>query len=296
MAEFLELAITGASFGAAFALLALSINVIYSSSNILNFAQGEFMMLGGMLGWALYSEAGLPYLAAFFLIALILGAVGATEYYLVARPLLRRRVALISIIIATLGFAIILRMGTALSMGRVERFVRPPLGEDPVYIFGAPIIPQSLLVLGVVLALLAVIAWLYLRTTLGLALRAAAFEPDGARLMGVNVSTVVAGTFAGGGALAGAAGFLVGPLSFASPWIGLEFAIQGFAAAIIGGLGSWAGAVIGGLILGIARALILFYVSPSWGVLFTFMLILLILYLRPTGMFGERQAGFRGTV
>lgn len=296
MAEFLELAITGASFGAAFALLGLSINVIYSSSNILNFAQGEFMMLGGMLGWLLYTHAGLPYLAAFFLIALIVAALGGVEYLLVVWPLMRRRVAIISIIIATLGFAIVVRMATALSMGRVERFVRPPLGQDPVYVFGAPVIPQSLLVLGVVVVLLLIIAWFYLRTTVGLAVRAAAFEPDGARLSGVPVSAVVAGTFAAGGALAGAAGFLVGPLSFASPWIGLEFAIQGFAAAILGGLGSWPGAVIGGLILGMSRALILRYVSPSWGVLITFALILLILYIRPTGIFGERQAGQRGTV
>jgi branched-chain amino acid transport system permease protein len=290
MTEFLTLTVTGVSFGAAFALLALSINIIYSSSNILNFAQGEFMMLGGMLGWALYSSGRVPYPLAFLAIAAILALIGVAEYYLVVGPLLRRRVALISIIIATLGFSIVLRIGTALVMGRVERFAQPPLGQDSVEILGISVIPQSFLIVGVTVVALALVWWVYSRTTLGLALRATAFQADGARLMGINTAAVMAATFAVGGAMAGIAGFVISPLSFASPWIGLDFAIQGFAAAIIGGLGSWPGAIVGGALLGVLRSLMLQYVSPSWGNMFTFGLVLLMLYLRPTGLFGERQA------
>jgi branched-chain amino acid transport system permease protein len=289
MTEFLALMATGVSFGAAFALLALSINIIYSSSNILNFAQGEFMMLGGMLGWALYSSDRLPYLVAFVAIIAILAVVGAAEYYLVAAPLLRRRVSLISIIIATLGFSIVLRIGTALTMGRVERFAKPPLGQDSFQVAGIPVIPQSLVIVAITAVALALVWWLYSRTTLGLALRATAFQADGARLVGVNTSRVMAATFAAGAAMAGIAGFVVSPLSFASPWIGLDFAIQGFAAAIVGGLGSWPGAVVGGLLMGVLRSLMLQYVSPEWGNLFTFGVVLLMLYVRPTGLFGERQ-------
>jgi branched-chain amino acid transport system permease protein len=106
---------------------------------------------------------------------------------------------------------------------------------------------------------------------------------------------VTAATFAAAGALAGLAGLLVSPLSYASPWLGLDYAIEGFAAAIIGGLGSWRGAVLGGLLLGMSRSLILTYVSPTWGSFVTLSLILLVLYLRPTGLFGEWQSMTQGT-
>ena len=294
MADFLALISVGFSFGAAFALLALSINVIYSSSNILNFAQGEFMMLGGMLGWLFYSEAGLPYIPALLLVALVTGLIGVLEYYVAVWPLILRRASLIAIIISTLGFSIVMRIATAVSMGSVQRFARPPFGDESINIFGFAIIPQTLLIFATTAVALAVVWWTYARTTLGLALRAAAVQPDAARVVGINVSRVTAATFAAAGALAGLSGLLVSPLSYASPWLGLDFAIEGFAAAIIGGLGSWRGAVIGGLLLGVSRSLILTYVSPSWGSFFTLSLILLVLYLRPTGLFGEWQANSQG--
>jgi branched-chain amino acid transport system permease protein len=292
--QFVALVTVGLSFGAAYALLALAINIIYSSSNILNFAQGEFMMLGGMLGWLFYSVGGIPYLAALLLVALVTGLIGVLEYYVSVWPLLRRRAALISVIIATLGFSIVMRIATAISMGRVQRFAKPPLGEASFNVFGVSIIPQSALIIGATALALAILWWVYSRTTVGLALRAAAVQPDSAQLVGINVSRAIAASFGVAGATAGLAGLLISPISYASPWLGLDFAIQGFAAAIIGGLGSWRGAVIGGLLLGVSRSLILTYVSPSWGSLFTLVLILLVLYARPNGLFGEWQASSHG--
>jgi len=295
MSEFIALVSVGLSFGAAFALLALSINIIYSSSNILNFAQGEFMMLGGMLGWLFYSTESVPYLAAVCLVAIATGLVGLFEYYVAVWPLMRRRASIIAIIISTLGFSIVMKIATALSMGRVQRFAQPPLGDQSILILGFPIIPQTLLIFVATSLALIAVWWVYARTTLGLALRASAVQPDGARVVGINVSRVTAFAFAAAGALAGLAGLLISPLSYASPWLGLDFAIEGFAAAIIGGLGSWRGAVLGGLLLGMSRSLILTYISPTWGSFVTLSLILLVLYLRPTGLFGEWQSTTQGT-
>lgn len=294
MTDFIALIVMGLSFGAAFALLALSINIIYSTSNILNFAQGEYMMLGGMLGWVFYSEAGLPYVAALLLVMLITGVVGIVEYYTAAWPLMRRRAALISIIIATLGFSIVMKIATALLMGRVQRFAKPPLGDASYSFFGIPVIPQSVLIFAATALALVAIWWIYSRTMIGLSLRAAAVQPDSARLVGVNVSGAVAMSFGAAGAVAGLAGLLVSPLSYASPWLGLDYAIEGFAAAIIGGLGSWRGAVLGGLLLGVGRTIILTHVSPTWGSFFTLFLIILVLLARPTGLFGEWQAASSG--
>jgi branched-chain amino acid transport system permease protein len=295
MSEFIALVSVGLSFGAAFALLALSINIIYSSSSILNFAQGEFMMLGGMFGWLFYSTGYLPYVPALALVALATGLVGLVEYYVAVWPLVRRRATIIAIIISTLGFSIIMKIATALSMGRVQRFAQPPLGDQSIAIFGFKIIPQTLLIFVATALALTAVWWIYSRTTLGLALRASAVQPDGARVVGINVSRVTAFAFAAAGALAGLAGLLVSPLSYASPWLGLDFAIEGFAAAIIGGLGSWRGAVLGGLLLGMSRSLILTYVSPTWGSFVTLTLILLVLYVRPSGIFGEWQSTTQGT-
>lgn len=294
MSDFVSLISVGLSFGAAFALLALSINIIYSSSNIPNFAQGEFMMLGGMLGWLLYSAGGLPYVPALILVALITGLIGVLEYYVAVWPLMLRRATLIAIIISTLGFSIVMKIAAAVSMGSVQRFARPPFGETSINLFGFAVIPQTLLIFAATFLALVLVWWIYARTTVGLALRAAAVQSDGARLVGINVSRMTAAVFGAAGALAGLAGLLVSPLSYASPWLGLDFAIEGFAAAIIGGLGSWRGAVIGGLLLGMSRSLILTYVSPSWGSFFTLTLILLVLFLRPTGLFGEWQTSSHG--
>jgi branched-chain amino acid transport system permease protein len=295
MIEFISLILVGLSFGAAFALLALSINIIYSSSSILNFAQGEFMMLGGMLGWLFYSTDYLPYLPTVLLVAIAMGLMGLGEYYLAVWPLVRRRATIIAIIISTLGFSIVMKIATALSMGRVQRFAKPPLGDQSIMVLGFPVIPQTVLIFIATAIALTAAWWVYSRTTLGLALRASAVQPDGARAVGINVSRVTALSFAAAGALAGLAGLLVSPLSYASPWLGLDFAIEGFAAAIIGGLGSWRGAVLGGLFLGLTRSLILTYVSPTWGSFVTLSLILFVLYLRPSGIFGEWQSATQGT-
>ena len=290
MSQFIEFCASGLSFGAAYALLALSINVIYASSNILNFAQGELMMLGGMLCWWLYSVAGVPYLVAVAGAMAGVGIVAAVEFFAIGIPLLRRRAALISIIIATLGYSIVVRVGTELTFGGVARPAHPPLGREAVRIGDAAVVPQTFLIIGITAALLGLLWWLYNRTTVGLGLRALAFHRDGAVLVGVHVNRVMALTFLVSGALAGVAGILVAPLSVASPFIGLDFAVQGFAAAIIGGLGSWQGAVIGGVAVGLCRALMAGYVSPDWANMLTFGLILVMLYLRPTGLFPERTA------
>lgn len=290
MSSFLEFCASGLSFGAAYALLALSINIIYASSGVLNFAQGEFMMLGGMLGWWFYSVVELPYVPAVLAAILGVALISLVEYYLVGVPLLRRRAPLISIIIATLGFSIVIRIGTEILLSKVAKPAHAPFGETAIDIAGAAVVPQTFLILGVTTALLCLLWWFYSRTTMGSASRAVAFQPDGAVLSGIAVSKVQAATFFVGGALAGLAGLLAAPLSFASPFVGLDFAVNGFAAAIIGGLGSWPGAVLGGLFVGLARALLAGYVSPDWANMLTFGLILVALYLRPSGFFTERTA------
>ena len=290
MVDLVQILLVGLTIGAGYAVLALAINAIYATSNILNFAMGELMMMGGMLGWYFVTELGLPYILGFILAALLVGLIGAIEYLVVVWPLVRSRAPVISIVVATLGFSVVVKIAASLAFGKVERFAEPPLGQDAIRFMGINLLPQYFVILGIAGATMGALWWVYTRTTLGTALRAAALEPDGARLVGINVSVVVLATFALGGVLAGVAGLVLSPLSYASPWVGLEYAILGFAAAIVGGLGSFPGAVVGGVAIGVVQALVFRYISPQWGDLITFSLMLFVLYVRPSGIFRELQA------
>jgi branched-chain amino acid transport system permease protein len=288
--NFLQMLAIGIAVGAGYALLALAINTIYATSNILNFAMGELMMLGGMAGWFFITELKMPYIVGFLCAAATVSAVTAIEYVLVVWPLVRRQAAVISIVVATLGFSVVVKIATSMLFGKVERYAEPPLGQGGINVFGVIILSQYIVIILVTAITVILLAALYTRTTVGTALRAAATEPDGARLMGINVSAVVFATFALGGFLAGVAGLVLTPLSYASPWVGLEYAILGFAAAIIGGLGSFPGSVAGGLTIGLAQVLVVRYISADWGDFITFTLLLLVLYARPSGLFRELQA------
>jgi branched-chain amino acid transport system permease protein len=288
--QFLVFLIVGVSFGSAYALLALSINVIYASSNVLNFAQGELMMVGGMLSWALNVELGVPYYLTVLLTVVITAALCGLSYFAIVMPLLRRKASLIAIVIGTLGFSIVLRIVAQLVFGKEGRPVQAPFGTTPLMIAGAPIVPQMFVIIAVVAVVLGVLWWTYTRTAVGLVMRAVAYEPTGSKLVGINVSTVMATSFILGGGLAGLAGLLIAPLSYASPFAGLDYAIAGFAGAVIGGLGSWPGAVMGGLAVGLCQIFLAGYVSPNWASMGTFGLIILVLLLKPSGLFAERQA------
>jgi branched-chain amino acid transport system permease protein len=288
--QFLVFLIVGVSFGSAYALLALSINVIYASSNVLNFAQGELMMIGGMLSWALNVQLGVPYYLMVLLTVVVTAALCGASYFAIVMPLLRRKASIISIVIGTLGFSIVLRIVAQLIFGKEGRSVHAPFGTTPLTIAGASIVPQTLVIIAVVAAVVVVLWWTYTRTTVGLVLRAVAYEPSGSKLVGINVSTVTATSFILGGALAGLSGLLIAPLSYASPFVGLDYAIAGFAGAVIGGLGSWPGAVLGGLTVGLSQIFLAGYVSPDWASMGTFGLIILVLLLKPSGLFAERQA------
>lgn len=289
MQQFLVFLIVGISFGSAYALLALSINVIYSSSNVLNFAQGELMMVGGMMSWAINTALGAPYYLTVIVTVAVTAALCGLSFFGIALPLLRRKAPLISIVIGTLGFSIILRILAQLVFGKVGRPVSAPFGTEPILIGGASIVPQTLVIIGAVSVAVGVLWWVYSRTRVGLVMRAVAYEPVGSQLMGINVKTIMATSFILGGALAGLAGLLISPLSYASPFVGLDYAIAGFAGAVIGGLGSWPGAIIGGLIVGLGQIFLAGYVSANWASMATFGLILLVLLVRPTGLFAERR-------
>lgn len=284
-AEFLQYVFSGVTIGSTYALVGLGFAIIYNASHVINFAQGEFVMIGGMAA-VFFSAAGLPMPIA------ILGAVAlailvglALEKFAVEPA---RNAEVVTLIIITIGASILLR-GLAQVFWDKEFHALPPFsGDQPIVIAGASILPQSLWVLGVTLVIVMVLAWFFNRTLLGKAILATACNADAARMMGINTRFILLIAFGLAAMLGAVAGIIVAPITLTSYDVGIMLGLKGFVAAVLGGLGSAVGAIVGGLILGIAEAMAAGYISSDYKDAVPFIIILLILFFMPSGLFGSR--------
>jgi branched-chain amino acid transport system permease protein len=286
-AQLLQVLFAGLTAGAIYALVALGFSIIYNSSQVINFAQGEFVMIGGMATVS-FLHLGLPLpLAA-------LAAVAATTLVALALDKLAveraRGASVVTLIIITIGASILLRGLASLVWDKNIHALPAFSGDKPIALGGATLLPQSLWVLGVSLAVLAALWWFFNRTLYGKAMLATSHNRLAAQLAGISVRRVLLVSFGLSGALGALAGILVAPITFTSWDVGVMLGLKGFAAAILGGLGSGPGAVLGGLLLGLAEALAAGYVSSAYKDVIAFVIILAVLVLMPGGLLGRRAA------
>lgn len=283
--EFLQYLFSGVTVGATYALVGLGFAMIYNASHVINFAQGEFLMIGGMATVSLIGM-GLPLIAAIPLaiaLATLLGL--ALDKLAVERA---KDASVVAVIIITIGASIFLR-GLAQVVWDKELHAVPPFsGDTPIEIGGASILPQHLWVLGVTVIVVALLAWFFNRTLLGKAILATSYNRDAAQLVGINTSVVLLISFGLSAALGAIAGILVAPIIFTSYDVGVMLGLKGFVAAVLGGLGSGVGAIVGGLILGVSEAMTAGYISSDYKDAVAFVLILAILFFMPNGLFGVR--------
>jgi branched-chain amino acid transport system permease protein len=283
--QFLQYIFSGITSGSVYALTAIGFTLVFSATQIINFAQGQMVMLGGMLGVSLYN-AGLPlwacFLGAVVMVALI--SVGMEEVAI--RPLLKKGV--LAQIIATVGASFVLETAAMLIWGRDARTMPPFSGDQPITIGRATIVPQTLWVVGLTIVVVVALTLFYRKSLFGTAIRACAVNPDAARLQGISYRRVVVFTFALTGAIAAAAGVMITPISFVSYSSGTLLGLKGFAAATLGGLGNPLGAVVGGFALGIIEALSIGVVSAGYKDAIAFVILLLVLFVRPAGLLGAR--------
>jgi branched-subunit amino acid ABC-type transport system permease component len=281
---------SGIGLGSVYALVALSFTVIIASTGLLHFAIGSFVMLATVGAYMMLAAAGLPTVVSLLVVLLLGAAVGILSEVIAVRPFYGRTDDLgTRVLVSTLGLALILDAVVLLTFGPEPRGVPAYVTEEPWLIGGVPVRPVYL-VMTVVVAVLALALWLFLqRTRAGQVLRAYQDDPDGTRLLGIRTSRVVIGTFGLAGLLAGLAGFLVAPVTFASPFVGAELLLKGFAAMAIGGFGSFTGALWGGLIVGLITGLLPLYLSVAavTPAILLFMVVLLI--VSPSGLFGEKK-------
>ena len=285
MSEFLQFLFSGTTVGATYALAALGFTLIYNASGVINFAQGEFIMIGGMAA-AFLANLGVPLPLAIVLAVAIAALVGVLVERLAIEPAGNAEV--VTLIIITIGASLTIRGLVGVALGKGNHVLPSFSGETPIAVLGATLLPQSLWVFGVTLVVVLALAWFFGRTLMGKAMLATAYNPLAAKLVGINTRFILLLSFALAGALGAVGGILVAPINYTSYDAGIMLGLKGFVAATLGGLGSGMGAVAGGLILGVVEAMTAGYVSSAYKDAMPFVLILLILFFRPQGLFGKK--------
>jgi branched-chain amino acid transport system permease protein len=277
----------GLTAGAIYALVALGFSIIYNASQVINFAQGEFVMVGGMCTVWL-ANAGWPLPAAVAAAVLLAALLGLALERLAVEP--ARGASVVTLIIITIGASILLRGLATLVWDKKLHPLKPFSGEAPIQIGGATLLPQSLWVLGVTLVVVLLLSWFFGRTLLGKALLATSHNRLAAQLVGISVRRVLLTAYGLSAALGAVAGILIAPITFTSWDVGVMLGLKGFAAAILGGMGSGPGAVVGGLALGIIEAMGAGYLSSAYKDALAFVIILAVLFFMPGGLLGKRSA------
>lgn len=276
----------GLVIGSFYALSALGLTLILGLMRVVNFAHGELYMLGGVMGWWATTHLGLDFFSGLVFVAIVMGAFG----WLVDRLLIERirDQGEEPGILLTIGLSIFLANTALLAVGTAPLKVEAPLSAGPLIL--GPVVLTKLRVFAVlVCAVLIAGAWLVIhKTRLGRAMRATFQDPMAAQLVGVRTANVYAATFAMGTVIASLAGMLLGSIYSAQVAIGGLVSMKAFVVVILGGMGSFAGAILGGVLLGIVEALWGGYVATGWVDIIGFALVILTLLFRPYGLFSKR--------
>ena len=279
--------VSGLAAGSLYALAALGLVLIYKTTDLVNFAHGEMAMITAFFSFTLLNSLGLGYIPAFLLTLVFAALFGILVEKIFMRPV--RRAPILNQIILTLGLYMCFR-GLAGQIWGFDLMAYPEAVPGQIIRLGSMVVtPNQIFIFGVTLALMILFFCLFRFTIIGLAMRAASQNMQTAEIMGIRIGSVFSATWAISTILGCVAGILIAPATFLYPNMMGEVIIKAFAAAVLGGFNSLPGAVIGGLLLGVLENLIAGYISAELKTSFLFFLIILILYIRPTGLLGTKQ-------
>ena len=282
----LQLVYSGIALGMIYAVIAFGYQLTFATSDTLNFGQGEALMLGALVGLSLVDTGGMNYWLAIPLV----GVFGLFQGALVERVGVRPAIKLKSEfgwIMSTIALGIIFKNVAENIWGRDDLRFPSPLDESPIKLFGANVLPMELLVIGGALLMMVLIEFFNRKTIFGKAVVATFNDREAARLMGINTSIVITFSYALSSMTAAFAGILVAPLTLTGATMGSVLGLKAFAVAIIGGLTSGLGIVVGGSLLGVAETTTGFYISTGYKDVPGLVLLLLVLAVRPAGLFGK---------
>ncbi len=277
---------SGLTEGSRYALAALGFTLIYNASGAINFAQGEAIMLGGMVT-AVLAAAGVPLLPAIVAAIVVALAVNLVLLGLFSRVLARSGV--LEVIILTVAFGIVLRGLAHALWGTQTRSLPAFSGSEPLRLGGATILPQALWVIGLTALALVALGWFFRASRTGRGFVAASLDANTARLMGIDVRAVLMLAFGLSAVLGALGGIVTAPITYTYYDVGVMVGLKAIIAAIIGGMGSPVGAVVGGFAIGLAEALTAGYVSSAYKDAVPFVMIVLLFLVRPNGLFGKAR-------
>ncbi|HHU22116.1 MAG TPA: branched-chain amino acid ABC transporter permease [Clostridiales bacterium] len=285
---FLQCVINGVALGAVYTIMALSYTILFGTLRIANFAQGDIYMIGMLLGFTFYVTASMNFFVGLILAIIITVLVLLIIDRLIYRPILRT--SSMYLFIATIGMATFLRNASQLVFGSESYSFPHLLGSKPLQITEEiSIVPQNLIIIGVCIVLVIVLFLFMRKTKTGLAMSAVSMNPFAAALMGVNYSKITTITYAISAAMASIAGVFTAPMYNVNTTVGASLGLKALIAAVMGGFGNSVGAIVGGMILGLVEALGSTYISSAYKDAFAFILLLIILFLRPQGILGRKR-------
>jgi branched-chain amino acid transport system permease protein len=284
----MQILISGVSVGCIYGLIGIGFCVIYNASGIVNFAQGAFVMLGGIVTHTLMQK-GVPMLPA-AVVSVAFGAVlGIVIERLVVRPLWDRHATMFVMILATLAAQIVIERATLIGVGDQPKTLPVFTDLPPLRVAGIAISYQILWIVGASLLIVALLGLFFKSTRVGKAMRACAINHEAAALQGIPVNRMLALAFALSAGLGAIAGILITPTQYTAFNVGVPFAISGFIAAIIGGFGRPLGAFLGGIMLGLAQSLAIITFGAGLKNVAALSILLLFLFIRPSGLFGSAK-------
>jgi branched-chain amino acid transport system permease protein len=294
----MQLLVSGLAIGSIYALVALGFVLIYNAVGVVNFAQGEFVMfpayiaatflLPGVAVFGTVVHWQLPVIAVYLLVIVVMVGFGLLFNRIAYHPLRDR--GWLPVVISTIGVSIFLRNAAQQMWGSQPLVIPGLFPVDTITIGPLHIRPQDLAILGVTAVLIAFQYFLFERTTLGKQMRATAQDRTTARLIGIRVGRIVAITFVYSALLGTISGLLVAPLFTVTKEMGGLIALKAFAASIVGGFGSIPGAIVGGLTIGVIETFGGFYLSSAYVDAIAFVILIAVLLVKPSGLFGERVA------
>jgi branched-chain amino acid transport system permease protein len=290
--QLLQYVIAGLTLGSVYAIVALGYSMVYNATKVINFAQGEFVMLGGLVTIFLYSKLHLPLLLCILVTIPIVSFIGILIERLTIAPVNvggqdREKVVVILIMI-TIGVSEFLKGGAMLLWGKDPLGLPAFSGEKPVVLLKATFNPQILWVIGITLLMVIIIRFFLTHTILGKAMRGSSDNQILARLMGIDIKLMSMASFALSAASGSMGGILITPMTLMSYDGGLMLGLKGFCAGVIGGFGNVTGAIVGGFVLGLLETLGAGLISSSYKDAIAFLTLLLILRFKPTGILGAK--------
>ncbi len=283
--QIFQFILSGLTTGSTYALIAIGFSLIHNATGIVNFAQGEFVMLGGMFMITFYTFLKLPMLLGFVLTVFSVAAVGL----LLERGPIRhaRSKEILILVMITIGASIFIKGFSMILWGKNPMTLPPFSGEAPIVFLGAAVMPQSIWIFGITIGVVAALNYFFKGTMTGKAMRAVAASRRSAMLTGIPVDRMILLSFTLSGALGAVAGIVLTPITTTSYDVGVMLGLKGFSAAILGGYGSMPGAVVGGLLLGILESLAAGLISSEYKDALAFLILLTALFFKPSGIMGR---------